>query len=249
LGGNDYIAYNAHIANSDVVYYLNNHKDLSIRPYAPLPADMFYIWFPSQKEVIQDINNTMLKVKTTGLIRVQNYLKNAVEPARTDNGIHVLHCCSDPRRRPFEVYTLNSLCTQIAKHKLDVKLTLRLNPMDSTNIFRLLDKFDFVDIEDSGWKWNPDKFVNMPSKEDELFYFKQIQKADILSSLPSTTLVEGVLFDKKTICLIDNTYPDYESELKEKALVIPSTISSHPSFIQIETIDHYIQYLKDMGNV
>lgn len=236
LGGVDYQMYNGKNAGLTILYYLNNQKDLTIRPYAPLMADQFFIWYESQKKLMIDIERSYLKSHAIGVFRLQNHLKKpSINP---ENKIfNLLYSCSDPRRRPYELQTLKKLAQLIQRTKLEIKLQIRLNPMDSSGVFLELTEFPFVSILENKWLWNEKLFVNIPTTQSDLHYFNQISNADCIMSLPSTTLIEAVLFNKKTICLIDINSPDYLIECQELKMVVPTEILEHQDFQIVENLN------------
>jgi hypothetical protein len=246
LGGSDYISYNAKLAGLNVDYYLNNNKDLTIRPYAPLCADNFNIWFHCQKNFLQDICSTLEKTKEVGFTRIQYFLKQTVLNQNDKKYLNILHCCADPKRKPYEIYSIKQLCDTIKDKKLSIKLHLRVNPMDKSGIFDLLRIYDFVNVFESGWKWNSEKFINIPSKEDERIYINQIKSADIISALPSTTLVEGICFQKKVFCFVDEESLDFNYDISEINMVIPKSIQQNNNFVIIKNNQQYIKELKEL---
>lgn len=248
LGGADFIANNAKSAGLKIEYYLNNHKDLTIRPYAPLISDVFYTWSSCQKNILQDVCSSYEKTTPDGFVRIEELLKQSVlqeQMLQSKKTINILHCCSDPKRRPYELHSLISVCDLIIDLNLDIQLNIRTNPMDRSNAFTLLSSYAFVNVVGSGWKWNVEKFVNIPGDAQEQAYLKQIQEADIISSLPSTTLVEGIYFGKKVICYLDTESIDFNNESEEVVMTIPDSIIQNKNFKTINSSIEYIEYLKE----
>ncbi len=247
LGGTDDISYNAKLAGLRIEYYLNNHKDLTIRPYAPLCADTFHIWFSCQQKFLQDICNTYIKTKAIGFTRIEHILQETTTQKKKNKYITILHCCADPKRRPYEVHSLKIICAMIQEKGLCINMNLRINPMDKSGIFNLFKLYDFVTIYESGWKWSSKKFINIPTKEDEILYINQILSADIISSLPSTALVEGICFKKRVICYTDEESVDYNDEILEVNMIIPECIQENDHFVITKSSQEYIRKLKDFN--
>lgn len=232
LGSKDIYTFNAStIKGFKIICYLNNHKDISIRPYLPIAVNEFHVWFNSQKNSLFKVFNSSDKIKVNGLIRV-NFWKDIFEQdSKNDKDIfNILYTCSDPKRRPYEIYSLTNLCTQLQTLKPNFKLNIRLNPMDKSDIFSELNFFEFVNIIHANWYWDGINFINFPTKESEKEYFQLLNNSDLVVSLPSTTIVEGDIFNKNTICLLDSNSPDKKEEKIEMNLVLPFEIIKSEKF-------------------
>lgn len=242
LGGTDYVACNAKLAGLKVEYFLNNHKDLSIRPYVPQVANSFYIWFSCQTRTVFNICKSQDKMKPVGLVRLENMLqvKRGVRE-ECPSGPRILHCCSDPKRRPYELISLKRIFDSIKEQGLSVKFKLRLNPMDKSGAVKLLESYPFVEVLDHGWRWDEAKFINIPDKKAEDDYARQLLEADFVSALPSTTLVEGYCYHKKLICLLDEESPDADVELEEEKLCIPDTVRDYNYFYRVRTPSQFLE--------
>lgn len=242
LGGTDEIACNARLAGLAVDYFLNNHKDLSIRPYVPPIANVFSCWFDCQIEAALEICGSRKKMRPVGLLRIEKMLRSCTAtPIRpSSQAIHVLHCCSDPRRRPYEIVSLMQICELVKNDGLPIRLTVRLNPMDNTRVMKLLQAYNFVDVAESGWIWNKTRFLNIPDRASDTEYARQLFDADVVSALPSTTLVEGYLFGKKAICFIDAESPDSTFEQEEERLCIPDTVRNSSLFKRVYKAEEFV---------
>lgn len=251
LGGSDAVTYNAIASGMEIHYYLNNHKDLSIRPFVPIAASRMFTWFDEQKKVMLDIGMSHRKISAVGLLRAKFLLNSIYEsrPKTQDERLRVLHCCADARRRPYELNSLISIFKLIKNRCLPVSFTLRLNPMGPIIDEQLLTEFDFVDVVGHGWHWNENKFLNFPDAEAEVIYAQQIKRHDIVSALPSTTLVEAWCFNKPIICLLDHSSPDAVAENDELRLCVPESILDQRTSRIAKSPLEFLEILKEMEHV
>lgn len=247
LGGTDAVACNARHAGLKVRYYLNNHKDLTIRPYVPPVADALYSWFASQTNVVLDVCGSHRKMLPIGLLRANTLLAsvNGSVQKSVAGDCSILHCCSDPRRRPYEIVSLKEIFDLVQANALPLRFMLRLNPMDKAQAMNLLSSYPFVEVIHHGWRWDDVKFLNIPDKAAEADYAKQLSEADFVTALPSTSLAEAWLFGKKAICLLDTDSPDRISEENDMKLSLPLEVISGRSFKAVKSPEQYLEVIME----
>lgn len=238
LGSKDIYTFNASLLSKyKIIYYLNNHKDISVRPYIPFVADEFNLWYNSQKELLFKYFKSRNIIKVIGISRVKFWKDQQENKIVKDKRVFtILYTCSDPIRRPYEIHSLTSLCIELQDLKAHFILNIRLNPMDKSDIYNQLQKFDFVKIINANWHWDKINFINFPTKKSEKEYFQLLYNSDIVVSLPSTTIVEGEIFNKKTICLLDSNSSDKKEEQIEMNLVLPFEIIKSEKFSKVNNI-------------
>lgn len=196
------------------IAHVLSFDNITSRGYLPIDSfDHYWVWNKQMKEeLIKLYAVDSTKITLTGTPQFDFHRDSQYKWSRAktleklgfeNNGSYILYCANHYQISPEEPELVDSILIQLLKKYPNIKIVLRLHPMDKYERWdALLAKHSNIFLSIPWTHDNPETiYWGEPTVEDLAVFSNTLRHAEVMLNIASTVSIDAAITDTPTICI------------------------------------------------